>query len=81
MFDLGKVDDYEKKSEEYVTKTQAYECLGTDDPLPDLIQRTSRYLLDLRLAKWMTEKQHGTLCINPNEVELAHLRILSAKTT
>ncbi len=25
-------------------KTQAYQCLGTQDPLPNLIQRTNRYL-------------------------------------
>ena len=73
---MGKVDDYEKKSEEYMAKTQAYKCLGTDDPVPDLIQRTNRYLLDLRLAKWITQKQYEKLCINPNEVELAHLYYL-----
>ena len=76
VFHLGKVDDYEKKSEEYMAKTQAYKCLGTDDPLPDLIQCTNRYLLDLRLAKWITQKQYEKLCINPNEVELAHLYYL-----
>ena len=76
VFHLGKVDDYEKKSEEYMAKTQAYKCLGTDDPLPDLIQRTNRHLLDLRLAKWITQKQYEKLCINPNEVELAHLYYL-----
>ena len=73
---MGKVDDYEKKSEEYMAKTQAYKCLGTDDPLPELIQHTNRYLLDLRLAKWITQKQYEKLCINPNEVELAHLYYL-----
>ena len=54
-------------------KTQTYRCLGTIDPLPDLIQRTNKYLLDLRLAKWITQKQYELLSINPNEVELAHL--------
>ena len=76
VFHLGKVDDYEKKSKEYMAKTQAYKCVGTDDPLPDLIQRTNKYLLNLRLAKWITQKQYEQLCINPNEVELAHLYYL-----
>ncbi|CAF1493565.1 unnamed protein product, partial [Adineta ricciae] len=48
---LGKIDDYDKKSNDYMVKTQAYQCLGTQDPLPDLIQRTNKYLPDLRLAK------------------------------
>ena len=73
MFHLGKVDDYKKKSDEYIARTQAYKCLGMDDPLPDLIQRTNKYLLNLRLAKWITQKQYEKLCINLNEVELADL--------
>ncbi|CAF1403495.1 unnamed protein product, partial [Rotaria sp. Silwood1] len=76
VFHLGKIEDYEIKSKEYMDKTQAYQCLGTNDPLPDLIQRTNKYLLDLRLAKWITQKQYEKLCINPNEVELAHLYYL-----
>ncbi|CAF5037179.1 unnamed protein product [Rotaria sp. Silwood1] len=76
VFHLGKSEDYHKKSDEYMAKTQAYKCLGTNDPLPDLIKRTNKYLLDLRLAKWITQKQYEKLCINPNEVELAHLYYL-----
>ncbi|CAF4943754.1 unnamed protein product [Rotaria sp. Silwood1] len=59
-----------------MAKTEAYKCLGTNDPLPDLIQRTNKYLLDLRLAKWITQKQYEKLCINPCEVDLAHLYYL-----
>ena len=44
VFHLGKLDDHEKKSKEYMARTQAYKCVGTDDPLPDLIQRTNKYL-------------------------------------
>ncbi|CAF5012349.1 unnamed protein product, partial [Rotaria sp. Silwood1] len=76
VFHLGKLEDYRKKSEEYMAKTEAYKCLGTNDPLPDLITRTNKYLLDLRLAKWITQKQYENLCINPCEVELAHLYYL-----
>ncbi|CAF4743944.1 unnamed protein product, partial [Rotaria sp. Silwood2] len=73
VFHLGKLEDYRKKSEEYMDKTQAYKCLGNEDPLPDSIKRTNKYLLDLRLAKWITQKQYELLSIKPNEAELAHL--------
>ena len=76
VFHLGKLDDYQKKSQEYMEKTQAYKCLSDHNPLPDLIQRTNKYLLDLRLAKWITQKQYEMLSINPTEVELAHLYYL-----
>ncbi|CAF1505381.1 unnamed protein product, partial [Adineta ricciae] len=76
VFHLGKIDDYNKKSNDYMDKTQAYQCPGTQDPLPDLIQRTNKYLLDLRLAKWITQKQYEQLCVNQQEVELAHLYYL-----
>ncbi|CAF4649402.1 unnamed protein product [Rotaria sp. Silwood2] len=76
VFHLGESEEYKKKSDEYMEKTQAYKCLGKEDSLPDLIQRTNKYLLDLRLAKWITQKQYEQLCINTNEVELAHLYYL-----
>ncbi|CAF3173369.1 unnamed protein product [Rotaria sp. Silwood2] len=76
VFHLGKIEDYRKKSEEYMVKTEAYKCLGINDPLPDLITKTNKYLLDLRLAKWISQKQYEKLCINPCEVELAHLYYL-----
>ncbi|CAF3325443.1 unnamed protein product, partial [Rotaria sp. Silwood2] len=76
VFHLGKLEDFRKKSKEYMDKTRAYQCLGTSDPLPDLIQRTNKYLLDLRLAKWITQKQYELLCVNQSEAELAHLYYL-----
>ncbi|CAF4025044.1 unnamed protein product [Rotaria sordida] len=45
-------------------------------PLPDLIKRTNQYLSELRLAKWITQKQNELLSIKPSEVELAHLYYL-----
>ena len=72
VFHLGKLEDYEKKSKEYMDKTEAFQCLGTIDPLPSLIERTNKYLLDLRLAHWITQKQYEQLCINPRDTELAH---------
>jgi hypothetical protein len=76
VFHLGRLDDYQKKSIEYMNKTNAYRCIGTQDPLPDLIQHTNAYLLELRLAKWISQKQYEQLCIKTDEVELAHLYYL-----
>ena len=76
VFHLGRIEDYQRRSEEYMIKTEAYQCLGNTDPLPDLIQRTNKYLLNLRLAKWITQKQYELLCITTNKVELAHLYYL-----
>ncbi|CAF3420756.1 unnamed protein product, partial [Rotaria sp. Silwood2] len=76
VFHLDRVDEYQKKSNEYMIRTNTYKCLGTNNPLPDLIQRTNKYLLDLRLAKWITQKQYEQLCIKADEVELAHLYYL-----
>ncbi|CAF4148735.1 unnamed protein product, partial [Rotaria sordida] len=76
VFHLGKLQNYEKGSEEYMNKTNAYTCLGTEDPLPNLLQRTNLYLLNLRLAKWITQKQYEQLCVKVDEVELAHLYYL-----
>ncbi|CAF5096784.1 unnamed protein product, partial [Rotaria sp. Silwood1] len=57
-------------------KTEAYECLHQNNPLPNLIERTNKYLLNLRLTKWITQKQYQQLGIKPNEMELAHLYYL-----
>ncbi|CAF2246375.1 unnamed protein product [Rotaria magnacalcarata] len=59
-------------------KTKSYKCLGTQNLPADLIQRTNKYLLDLRLIKWITQKQYEQLSIKPNEVELAHLYLPKA---
>ena len=77
VFHLGNVEHYQKKSDEYMARTQAYCCLGTEDPLPDLIRRTNKYLIDLRLIKWITQKQYEQLCLRQtDEVQLAHLYYL-----
>ncbi|CAF3923627.1 unnamed protein product [Rotaria sordida] len=45
-----KLDDYRKKSEEYMDKTKAYKCLDTEDPLPDLIRLELAHLYYLPKA-------------------------------
>ena len=76
VFHIGQLDKYRKKSQEYMNKTQAYQCLADVDPLSQLIHRTNKYLLDLRLAKWINQKQYELLNIKADEVELAHLYYL-----
>ncbi|CAF1570822.1 unnamed protein product [Rotaria magnacalcarata] len=76
VFHLGKREHYHKKSNEYMKKTEAYECLGGNDPLGRLIEFTNKYLLNLRLAKWITQKQYERLCVKPDEVKLPHLYYL-----
>ncbi|CAF4323888.1 unnamed protein product, partial [Rotaria magnacalcarata] len=65
VFHLGTRQHYQKKSNEYMEKTEAYQCLSVNDPLPNLIERTNKYLLDLRLAHWITQKQYELLCVKP----------------
>ncbi|CAF1472998.1 unnamed protein product [Rotaria sordida] len=54
-------------------KTEAYECLHQNDPLLNLIERTNKYLLNLRLTNWIIQRQYEQLSIKLNEVELVHL--------
>ena len=55
-FHLGRSHDYEIKSMKYMNRTNAYRCHDNQDPLPDLSKLTNKYLLDLRFAKWITQK-------------------------
>ena len=61
VFHLGRAEDYERGYKEYMNKTKAYHYRALEDSLPNLITRTNKYLLDLRLAKWLTQKQHEQL--------------------
>ena len=76
VFHLGKILDYQKKSKDHMDKTKAYKCLGDINPLPELIERTNKYLLNLRLIHWISQKQYENLCVNKNEVKLAYLYYL-----
>ncbi|CAF1203313.1 unnamed protein product [Adineta steineri] len=77
VFHLGTVEHYEKQSKDYMERTKAYDCIGQIDPLPELIKHTNKYLLDLRLKKWITPKQYEQLCLKQtDDIELAHLYYL-----
>ncbi|CAF4698424.1 unnamed protein product, partial [Rotaria magnacalcarata] len=47
-----------KKSDEHMEKTEACECLHQNDPLPNLIERTNKYLLNLTLKHWIIQRQY-----------------------
>ncbi|CAF1376633.1 unnamed protein product [Adineta steineri] len=76
VFHLGKMQDYQLKSKQYMDKTGASKCLGTNDPLSDLVERTNKYLVNMRLLHRINQKQYEKLCVKPDEVELAHLYYL-----
>ncbi|CAF0717585.1 unnamed protein product [Adineta steineri] len=57
-------------------KTGASKCLGTNDPLSDLVERTDKYLVNLRLLHRINQKQYEKLCVKTDEIELAHLYYL-----
>ncbi|CAF1333154.1 unnamed protein product [Adineta steineri] len=70
------MQDYQLKSKQYMDKTGASKCLGTNDPLSDLVERTDKYLVNMRLLHRINQKQYEKLCVKPDEVELAHLYYL-----
>ncbi|CAF1488392.1 unnamed protein product [Adineta steineri] len=77
VFHLGTSEHYDQQSIEYMERTKAYECIGSIDPLPKLIQHTNEYLLGLRLKKWISQKQYEQLCLKQtDDIELAHLYYL-----
>ncbi|CAF3488286.1 unnamed protein product [Rotaria socialis] len=58
LHSASKLQDCHKKSDEYMERAEAYECLHQNDPLPNLIERTNKYLLNLRLKHWITQRQY-----------------------
>ena len=76
VFHLGKVDDYKVKAEAYMTKTKAYQDLGSINPLESLVDRTNGFLLGLWVHKHITQKQYEKLKVNREAAELAHLYFL-----
>ncbi|CAF3623305.1 unnamed protein product [Rotaria sordida] len=73
VFYIGKVDDFERKAQEYMLKTQAYvEVTNGRCPLADNLHAVQT-LLDYLMAKnVITRKQHNKLLLNLNKLELGH---------
>jgi len=76
VFHLGKTDDYKVKAQAYMTKTKAYQDLGTTNPLESLVERTNNFLLGLWVNKHISQNQYEKLKVKKEEAELAHLYFL-----
>ena len=76
VFHLGQLDDYKVKAQAYMTKTKAYQELGTINPLESLVERTNDFLLNLLVNKHIAQRQYEKLKVRKEEAELAHLYFL-----
>ena len=73
VFYIGRRTDFQRKTEEYMSKTQAYEEIHTDHcPLPDIVQRVQPLLNHLFSKNALTKKQCQYLFPKMDELELAH---------
>lgn len=73
MFSIGQLDDFERKAQEYMTKTQAYEeIIDGRCPLADNL-RAVQVLLEYLVSKnALTKKQSNYLLPNLGKLELGH---------
>jgi hypothetical protein len=73
VFYIGKADDFERKAQEYMLKTQAYEEM-TDGrcPLADNLHAVQTLLHYLMSKNVLTKKQCNKLLPNLNKLELGH---------
>jgi hypothetical protein len=76
VFHLGKIEDYKLKAQAYMIKTEAYQDLGTTNPLESLIEQTNSFLLGLWVNKHISQRQYERLRVKKEEAELAHLYFL-----
>ncbi|CAF1930512.1 unnamed protein product [Rotaria magnacalcarata] len=76
VFHLGKLDDYKEKARAYMNQTQAYQDLGTSNPLESLVNKTNDFLYGLWRNKHITQKQYERLKVVKEQTEIAHLYFL-----
>jgi len=73
VFYVGRVDDFTRKTEEYMSKTEAYEEMKINrSPLSDILQAIQTLLNYLFSKNVLNKKQCQYLSPNLNQVELAH---------
>lgn len=73
VFHTGTEEMYEERVKLYMQKTNAYEQLGRENPLQDLIHRTNEFLRDLKRNGELSQKFLDRLLVDSNQTELAHL--------
>ena len=73
VFYVGRVDDFTRKTKEYMSKTEAYEEVKTgQSSLPDILQAVQKLLNFLFSKNALNKKQCQYLSPKRNQVELAH---------
>ena len=73
VFYIGRADDFARKTEEYMSKTEAYEELTHGRcPLAEIIHAVQSLLNYLFSKNALTRKQCQMLCPKAGQLELAH---------
>ena len=73
VFYIGKADDFERKAEEYMLKTEAYEEITSGRcPLAENFLAVQTLLHYLVTKNALTKKQRNYLCPKLNTLELGH---------
>ncbi|CAF5052148.1 unnamed protein product [Rotaria magnacalcarata] len=73
VFYIGKAIDFERKSEEYMLKTEAYqEITNGRSPLSDILCAVQTLLENLVRQKSLTPKQRNQISPKLNQLELGH---------
>ena len=73
VFYVGKADDFARKTQEYMSKTQAYEEITTGQcPLANILHAVQTSLNYLFSKNALTKKQCQNLSPKMNQLELAH---------
>ena len=73
VFYIGKADDFARKAEEYMSRTEAYEEISDGRcPLADNLRAVQALLDYLLLKRALTKSQHQKLLPKLNKLELAY---------
>ena len=73
VFYIGKADDFARKAEEYMSRTEAYEEISNGRcPIADNLRAVQTLLDYLLLKRALTKRQHQKLLPKLNKLELAY---------
>lgn len=77
VFYIGKASDLERKAEEYMMKTKAYDDVTNFGcPLIDNVNAVEKLLNTFLQKGVLTKQQHKRLIVKPEKLELAHFHTL-----
>ena len=77
VFYIGKASDFERKTQEYMLKTKAYQDVTVFGcPLFDNLNAIQTLLNNLQQKKVITTQQRNSLIVKPQKLELAHFHAL-----